>query len=101
MTKRGSQVGLAVLIGAAIVGVTYFGAYCLSERGAEFPAALLSWPNSLLQSLVSCVPDTGDNTGCEGTPLNVAAYFCSFGLAWFAYAVAIYALIRRRGGNVA
>ena len=86
-------IGVGVLLTVALTSIAYY-AYI---AGAENLARVLFWPNTLLQSLVSCNEiGTSEHPMCEGTPLNVLAYGASFPVSVAAYAAITYVFIRRR-----
>jgi hypothetical protein len=86
-------VGIGVLLTVALTGAAYFSHYAEAETAAK----VLSWPNTLLQSLIPCVDvGTPSHRMCEGTPLNVVPYDASFPLSIIVYGLIAYAVIRRR-----
>jgi hypothetical protein len=71
----------ALVIGIAATLVLTVAASFSHSAGAELAARVLSWPNTLLQSLVP--PHnigTVESPFYEGMPLNVLAYFASVNL---------------------
>jgi hypothetical protein len=88
---------MAFRLGLLLTLVLYGAAYCAFEAGAETASRALSWPNSLLQSLVPCNwIGTVDQPFCEGTPLNLGAYLASFPLSVGVYTAVAYLFLRRR-----
>ena len=70
------------------------------DSGAEGLAHTLTWANTLLQYAVPCNNiGTAAEPLCEGTPLNLLAYFGSFPLSLAAYSLLAYRLIPRLLGN--
>lgn len=84
-------IGIAVTLAlTAAASLTY-------DVGAEFTTRLLSWPNTLLQSMIA--PHnigTTEKPVYEGTPLNLLAYFASFPLSICIYTLVAYLLISLR-----
>jgi hypothetical protein len=87
----------AISIGVALTALMESAGYFAYDFGAEGLARTLTWANTLLQHAVPC-----NNVGtvveplCEGTPLNLLAYFASFPVGLAAYSVLAYALVLRR-----
>ena len=77
---------ISAVCGTALAAITSLAASAAFDAGAEGLSRVLFWPNTLLQLAVPC-----NNIGtpaqpmCEGSPLNVLAYFISFPLAVVAY----------------
>ncbi len=97
MRSRLSILSIAFAIGAAITLMLTVAASLAHDIGAELATRILSWPNTLLQGLVS--PHnigTMEKPFYEGTALNVLAYFASFPLSISVYSLVAYFLIRRR-----
>jgi hypothetical protein len=87
----------ALVIGIIATLVFTVAAFLSHGVGAEFATRVLSWPNTLLQSLVSPLNiGTPEKPLYEGTVLNVLAYFASFLLSIAVYTLAAYIVIRRR-----
>jgi|SRR6185369_8819590 len=90
-------IAAAVAIGVVATGALETASHLAYESGSDRLAHTLSWANTLLQNLVPCI-----NIGtvwrplCEGSPLNVLAYFASFPLSIAAYSVLAYAVIRSK-----
>jgi hypothetical protein len=69
---------------------------------SETTTRVLTWPNSLLQTLVPCHNvGTPESPLCEGTPVNLLAYILSYALAWTSYSVIAYLALRPRVHHVA
>jgi hypothetical protein len=97
MNSRGAISFMAFRLGVLLTLVLHGAAYCAFEAGAETASRALSWPNTLLQSLVPCHwIGTVDQPFCEGTPLNLAAYLTSFPLGVGVYTSVAYVFLRRR-----
>ena len=97
MKTRFSIFLIAFAIGGAVTLVLSVAAFLSHSVGAEFATRVLSWPNTLLQSLVPPLNiGTSEKPIYEGTALNVLAYFASFPLSISVYTLAAYILIRRR-----
>jgi hypothetical protein len=89
---------LVSIAGAA--ALTLLTAFLSSAFASASPrlASVLFWPNTLLQSAVGCAQlRVGAKVFCEGTPLNVLAYWTSFPLGVLVYGIAAYALLGRLG----
>ncbi len=100
MKSRTAILGAAVGIGVALTAATEFSAYFAYDIGAEGLAHALTWANTLLQDAVPCNNiGTAAEPLCEGTPLNLLAYFASFPLSLAAYSLLAYGLVLRRFGN--
>ena len=97
MESRAANLIAAVGVGIALTAAMEFAAYFVYDLGAEDLARTLTWANTLLQRAVPC-----NNIGttaepfCEGTPLNLLAYFASFPVSLAAYSVVAYGLVLRR-----
>lgn len=91
-----AAVGIGIALTAAMKSAAYF-AY---DAGAEGLAHTLTWANTLLHYAVPC-NDIGTATEpfCEGTPLNLLAYFASFPLSLTVYSLLAYGLVLRRLGH--
>lgn len=88
---------LSVLIGVAVTALLTVAASVCFDLGAEVATRILSWPNTLLQSLVPPLNiGTAERPFYEGTPLNILAYFASFPLSVGVYSVVAYVVIRKR-----
>ncbi|MEQ1935640.1 MAG: hypothetical protein ABL962_17420 [Fimbriimonadaceae bacterium] len=95
--RRFPLILLALGIGILITAVTAALSHFASELGAELASDILSWPNTLLQSLVPLHNiGTSEQPFYEGTPLNIAAFFVSFPLAILIYGMVAYIALRRR-----
>ena len=100
MKSRTAILGAAVGIGVALCAAMESAAYFAYDAGAEGLAHTLTWANTLLQHAVAC-----NNIGtvaeplCEGTPLNLLAYFASLPLSLAAYSLLAYGLVLRRFAN--
>lgn len=84
-------------IGIVVTIVLTTAASLSYDLGAELATRILSWPNTLLQSLVS--PHnigTPEKPVYEGTAFNVLAYFASFPLSVIVYSVVAYRLLNKR-----
>lgn len=95
--KRSLLILSAFGVGVLSTTLTAVLSYLASQAGAELASEILFWPNTLMQSLV---PHHNIGTTahplCEGTPLNIAAFFVSFPLAILVYGTAAYIFLRRR-----
>jgi hypothetical protein len=86
----------ALAIGGLVTLITAVIAAAASSFGHDTLAALIYWPNAVLQSSVACVAVAGR---CEGSPANVAAYFASFVLGVVVYGLLCYLTYSRRRGT--
>lgn len=85
--------GIGTILTIVFTGTAYYA----HEAGLETATSILSWPNTLLQNLITCNNmGTVEQPFCEGTPLNVIAYVASLSLSVAVYATVAYVLIRRR-----
>jgi hypothetical protein len=98
MRSRAKTVAIAIGIGIVVTAILEAASYWVDSLGSEWLARTLGWPNSLLQALVPCNNiGTAERPLCEGTPLNLLAYFLSFPVAIAVYSFVAYVLVRRRG----
>lgn len=94
------RVLLSVVCGIALTAITALAARVAFNAGSEGLSHVLFWPNSVLQLAVPC-----NNIGtpfepiCEGTPLNVLAYFGSFLLAVIVYSSLSFCWLRARSSQ--
>ena len=93
---RSATALLALGIGLLLtVGLTV-AAQLSHQAGGEVWTRILSWPNTLLQSFVPCNNiGTSAHPFCEGTPLNLLAYWASYPFSIFVYSVVAYFIVRR------
>ncbi len=95
MTKsRTARIGVAIAIGLLVTAALAWAAKLAHGEGAGSISRVLFWQNTLLQSLVP--PNnigTPAQPAYEATPLNIAAYWASYPLGAFVYAVVAYALL--------
>jgi hypothetical protein len=97
MRSRGAVLWMAIGAGVVLTVVLTLASYLLDKVGANSLAAVLFWPNALLQSATPCVRGSGlDRPFCEGTPINALAFVASFPLSIAAYSVLAYVILRRR-----
>jgi len=97
MKTRMLSILVSLAIGIAVAALLTVAASACSDLGAELAARILSWPDTLLQSLVPPLNiGTTERPFYEGTPLNILAYFVSFPLSVGVYSVAAYVVIRKR-----
>ena len=88
---------LSVFCGIALTSITALAATVAADAQFEDISQVLFWPNSLLQIVAPC-----HNIGsparpmCEGSPLNVLAYFVSLPLAVIVYSALSYWWLRAR-----
>jgi hypothetical protein len=88
---------LSLVIGVGVTAVLTAAASLCSDFGAEVATRILSWPNTLLQSLTPRLNiGTAEKPLYEGTPVNILAYFASFPLSVGVYAVLAYMVLRKR-----
>jgi hypothetical protein len=88
-----AALGIGVLLTATLEGA----AYCAFEINAKTLARVLSWPNTVLQSLIPCLNiGTLERPVCEGTPLNLFAFIVSIPLGVATYSAIAYFLLQRR-----
>ena len=97
MKSRAKALVIATGIGIFVLIASYGAAFYAYQTGLEGTARVLSWPNTVLQIPIPCIPIGEPEKGmCEGSPLNVLAYVASFPLAVIVYSAAAYSLLRRR-----
>jgi hypothetical protein len=97
MKSRAAILGAAVGIGLAVTAGMESAAYFAHDAGAEGLAHTFTWANTLLQHTVPCNNiGTAAEPLCEGTPLNLLAYFASFPLSLAAYSFLAYRVVLRR-----
>jgi len=100
MKSRTAILGAAVGIGVALTAAMESAAYFAYDVGANALAHTLTWANTLLQHAVPCNNiGTAAEPLCEGTPLNLLAYFASFPLSLAVYSLLAYGLVLRRFGD--
>lgn len=96
MKSRLGTLAVAISAGILLTAALTFAAYWAYEAGADGAARALSWPNTLLQFLVPCHNiGTAEQPVCEGTPINLLAYFLSFPLSIAVYTTATYVYMRK------
>jgi hypothetical protein len=95
--SRARLVFLAITIGIAISAVLQVLALVAYQNGLVMITRILDWPNTLVQAAIACAPDgSADQQSCEGTPLNVLAYFASLPLGAAVYGAVAYIRLRKR-----
>jgi hypothetical protein len=88
---------LALGIGTLVTAVTAALSYFAFQAGTELVSEILSWPNTLMQSLVPLHNiGTPEHPFYEGTPVNIAAFFVSFPIGILVYFAVAYVFVRRR-----
>lgn len=88
---------LSLAIGIAVTAVLTAAASFCFDVGAELATRFLSWPNTLLQSLVPPLNiGTAEKAFYEGTPLNILAYLASLPLSVSVYSAVAYVFLRKR-----
>ena len=100
MTHPRSTLWIAASTGAVLTLATSVLAAVLANAGYESAAAVIYWPNTLLQGMVPKHNiGTSETPIYEGTPLNFVAFCASFLLACVSYSAAATWLLRRRNTN--
>jgi hypothetical protein len=67
------------------------------EHGLTTATRFLDWPNGVLQSLVPCNPvGAPEKPLCEGSSLNLLAYFASWPVGATIYSIVAYIFFKRR-----
>jgi len=93
------HVAVAVLVGALATALLTVAAYWSSLAGADGLSQVLLWPNAVLQALIPCNDIGGPGARlCEGTALNLAAWYLSFPVGMAVYSWIAYVILRRRRG---
>jgi len=96
MQSRAKAILLAIFLGVGISALLQVLALVAHEQGFTSITRILDWPNTLLQSLVPCVPvGSSENPRCEGSPLNLLAYFASLPVGAVVYAIIAFVILRR------
>jgi hypothetical protein len=102
MKSRAAATMTAAAIGAVLTAATYWLAALAYDAGSETLSRVLSWSNSILQSLVPCNElKTAQGVECEGTPVNVLAYILSFPTGFAVYSYLAYLALRPHAQQVA
>jgi hypothetical protein len=97
MKTRMLTILLSLVIGIVVTTVLTVAASFCFDIGAEVATRILSWPNTLLQSLAPPLNiGTADKPFYEGTSLNILAYFASFPLSVGVYSAVAYMVLRKR-----
>jgi hypothetical protein len=100
MNSRARALVVATGIGVSVLAVSYGAAFYAYEMGSVAAARVLSWPNTALQSLISCIPiGTPEKPFCEGSALNFLVYTTSFPLGVVVYSAVAYFFLRRRSAT--
>jgi hypothetical protein len=97
MKKTDPSILASLAIGVFITAVlTFMASYCY-DNDAVLATRILSWPNTLLQSIVPLNNiGTAEKPFYEGTPINILAFLAHFPLSVAIYSGLTYWIIRKR-----
>ena len=92
------SIAVGIFITLVLFGLSYFA----NAFGFTQFSNVLYWQGWGLQSLVPCIEiGTVEKPFCEGSPLNVVAFFAGVPLGFVLYSVAVYIFLSARGHHAA
>jgi hypothetical protein len=100
MRSRPTPICLSLKIGALLTALDMGAAQLASAIGKPGVASFVYWPNAIIQAFLPCVPmDVSGKHYCEGTPLNVIAFWTSIPVSVVLYAVIAFIVMRHQHGQ--
>jgi hypothetical protein len=94
--SKAKSILVAIVLGVGISALLQVLALVAHEHGFASITRIVDWPNTLLQSLVPCVPvGSSETPRCEGSPLNLLAYFASLPVGAVVYSTIAFVILKR------
>ena len=100
MRSPSGSIGLSLKIGAALTALDIGAAQLASACGKPGLASFVYWPNTIIQAFLPCVPmDVSGENHCEGTLLNVVAFWASIPISAVIYSTIAFLIMRHRSAR--